>query len=494
MSKRLVGILAGAMLAGCQLQGLSPVKGASEASEPLSDEHGLVQVRVNWPARADWLAQEIPAVALRLELTIRAASEALLAELASSRAGAAESRMSVALPPGEGYTAEARFYDENGFLVAQGRSSAFEIRRQQVASVALNVKPVISTFAGTEAFGFEKGQFPATSAMLRAPNGLAATTTGEILIADTSNHAIRRVGRNGILTTLAGTGTAATLKAVLGESSNPLETPLSSPISLAVAPNGDIVIADYGGNGIRVLAAKDGERYGQTLKAGQLHTVFLASVHRSLLSVASDTAGNLFIADLHRIWMMTPEGERVPVAGTGVETGGDGPDGPALEIPLNVPDGFVADSDGNLLFVERSGHRVRMLCRQPGTYFGIPMASGSVFTLAGTGQATLANTPVGDGKPGTEATLNHPRGLALDGQGNLYIADTSNQRIRRLSPERMITTFAGTSARTATNFSNLGDGLPFIQATFANPIGLVVSRGQLFVGDASNHRVRRLPL
>lgn len=494
MSKRLIGMVAGALLAGCQLQGLPPAKDASGPSLLLSEEHGLVHVRVNWPARASWLTQEIPAAALRGELTIRAATQAVLAELALPREGAGESRMSVALPPGEGYVAEARFYDEDGALVAQGRSPAFEIRRQQVAAVALSVTPVISTFAGNGSFGFESGTFPATSATLHVPSGLAATTTGEILIAEFSNHAIRRVGRDGILTTLAGMGTAVGAKAVLGDSGDPTKTPLSSPASVAVAPSGDVVIADTGGNGIRVLAATDGERYGQTLKAGQLHTVFVTAVNRSLLSVASDTAGNLFIAEGNRIWMMTPQGERVAVAGTGVGTGGNGPEGPALEVPLNVPDGLVTDRDGNLLFAERFGHRVRMLCRKPGTYFGIPMTAGHVYTLAGTGQASVANTPVGDGKLGTEATVNFARGLALDDQGNLYIADVSNQRIRRLSPERVITTFAGTSARTATNFSDLGDGLPFEKATFANPTGLVVSRGHLFVGDANNHRVRKLPL
>ncbi|MNL29721.1 NHL repeat protein [compost metagenome] len=154
----------------------------------------------------------------------------------------------------------------------------------------------------------------------------------------------------------------------------------------------------------------------------------------------------------------------------------------------------MVDPSGNLLFTEQKTQRVRMLCRVPGTYFGIPMVSGSVYAIAGKGVVTTDSLTLGDGKDGLEATFNTPRGLALDPQGNLYISDTNNQRIRRLTPDRRISTIAGNGEKSAIAATDVGDGGAAKLATFWNPVGLAVRGEMLYVTDNNNNRVRRIPL
>ena len=122
------------------------------------------------------------------------------------------------------------------------------------------------------------------------------------------------------------------------------------------------------------------------------------------------------------------------------------------------------------------------------------MASGSIYTVAGIGQETSDDYPLGDGKDGLQASFTFPRGIALDGRGNLFIADTGNHRIRILSPDRIISTFAGTGERTPADGSKLGDGASALKATFWNPVGVLVSQDTLYITDSNNHRVRKIRL
>jgi len=161
------------------------------------------------------------------------------------------------------------------------------------------------------------------------------------------------------------------------------------------------------------------------------------------------------------------------VAGTG-QYGFSGDGGPATQARLNIPFSVVVDATGNLFIADGENNRVRKVS-----------PSGMISTVAGTGQAGFS----GDGGPATQARLNFPiGGLALDKAGNLFISDGANNRVRKVSPEGIITTVAGTGQ---IGFS--GDGGPATEARFDGPrVGAVDAAGNLFVADLYNHRIRKV--
>ena len=193
-----------------------------------------------------------------------------------------------------------------------------------------------------------------------------------------------------------------------------------------------------------------------------------------------DAAGNLFIADgsNNRIRKVDPAGTISTVAGTGVGGGfgfsGDG--GPATGAQLNAPFGVFVDAAGNLFIADVGNHRIRKV--DP---------AGTISTVAGTGVGGFSGFS-GDGGPATEAQLHFPAGVFVDAAGNLFIADASNHRIRKMDPAGTISTVAGTGVE---GFS--GDGGPATEAQLHFPAGVFVdAAGNLFIADASNHRIRKV--
>src|SRR5579859_6044781 len=175
--------------------------------------------------------------------------------------------------------------------------------------------------------------------------------------------------------------------------------------------------------------------------------------------VAVDASGNLFIADAfnNRIREVSASGIITTVAGNGT-AGFSGDGGPAVSASLNSPEGVAVDAFGNLFIVDSGNSRIRKVS-----------ASGIVTTAAGNGNGSFASSP-GDGGPATSAPLT-PAGVAVDASGNIFIADTGNNRIRKVSAAGMITTVAGNG-----NNSFSGDGGPATSATLANPFGVAVNR------------------
>lgn len=472
------------------------VSNDSQAASDSLGGYGQLRVTIAWPSASSYAVQWIPRRASRAKLIVRAATGDVVASQEVSRQEGAALHARFELPPAAGYTVEATFYDAAGERVAIGESEAFQIERQRVASVDLVVSPVISTFVGAGTEGFSGDEGPAREAHLNQPHGLALDTSGNLLVVDSGNHVIRMVDGQGVIRTIVGTaGEADTGFPVLGGNVAQAEALLNKPYGGAVAPNGDLIIADTTNRAYRVLPITDGERYGYELKQGFVQTILRVSAGGPLFrSVVVDADGTLFVAERHRILMITPQGEQIPLAGLPSFASGAGADGPALTSALYSPDALIMDAAGNLLFTDVGNHRVRMLCREPGTYFGIPMASGSVYTIAGTGNQTSPVTPAGDGGDGLHATFNSPCGLVLDAEGNLFIADTGNHRIRLLSPERKIFSFAGTGEDPVENEVPLGDGGGATRATFSFPMGLLIHQGDLYIADSGNHRVRRIPL
>ncbi|NOT61416.1 MAG: hypothetical protein HOP19_14455, partial [Acidobacteria bacterium] len=190
-------------------------------------------------------------------------------------------------------------------------------------------------------------------------------------------------------------------------------------------------------------------------------------------ALALDAQENLFIADTghQRIRKVTRAGVISTVAGNG-ERGFSGDGAPATQAALNDPSGVAIDAAGNLFIADTGNHCIRKVA-----------PDGTITTVAGNGLAGLS----GDGGPGRSATLNSPTGLALDGSGNLFIADTGNHRIRKLTAVGMISTVAGSLAGFA------GDGGPATTARLAFPNGLTFdASGNLLIADTSNNRIRKV--
>src|SRR5215469_5083564 len=187
-----------------------------------------------------------------------------------------------------------------------------------------------------------------------------------------------------------------------------------------------------------------------------------------------DSQGRLLFSDQAQSMVIRIESDQtvVIVAGNGI-SGISGDGGPAAGASLAGPLGLVFDSAGALYISDSGNNRIRKVA-----------VDGTITTVAGTGVAGS----LGDGGPATLAQLNIPRGLAVDSNRNLYISDSANNRVRRVSPDGMITTIAGTGA---TGFS--GDGGPATQATFFVPDGLAIdTAGNLYIADYGNGRVRKI--
>jgi sugar lactone lactonase YvrE len=326
----------------------------------------------------------------------------------------------------------------------------------------------------TAAFGGDGGL--ATAAQLRFPNGLAPTADGGFLIADTANDRVRRVRPDGTISTVAGSG----IRGASGDGGPAIAAELFAPLAVAVTTDGGFLIADAGNQRVRRVGP-DGTI---TTVAGNGAAGFAGDGGRATDAefqapdrVAIEPDGGFLIADAgnHRVRRVSPGGTITTVAGTGsVGSSGDG--GQATDAQLGGPIGVAVTPDGGFLIAELLTSRVRRVS-----------PTGTITTVAGSSTPGFS----GDGGPATAAQLSRPEDVAVNADGGFLIADTGNQRVRRVSPSGRITTVAGNGT---SGFS--GDGGPATAAelTEAADVTATADGGFLIEKHLPPHRVDRLSL
>ncbi len=334
----------------------------------------------------------------------------------------------------------------------------------------------ISTVAGSRKFGSTGDGGPAKSALLSFPQDVAVDAAGNLYIADTTNLKVRKVtaGPNPTISTLAGNGTFG----YSGDGGAAVSAQLTLVQGVAVDRAGILYIADTSNNRIRTVSGGTigpfaGANHA-TGDGGKASAALLYFPQR----LTWDAKGNLFIADRqnNRVREVTPDGNITTVAGNGsYTTAGDG--GPALSAGINQPQAVAVDSAGNIYLIAQS--QVRKVDTQ-----------GNINTVVNT-KGTVGYS--GDGGAATTAQLNFPLGLAVDSADNLYIADTNNHRIRKVSAGN-ISTVAGTGPICAApcNFGTFGgDGGPATSANLSFPYDVTFdSSGNMLIADTVNYAVR----
>ena len=309
---------------------------------------------------------------------------------------------------------------------------------------------VIVTIAGNGLTGYGGDGGPATSARLNGPVGLAVDSAGNVYVADTNNSCIRMVS-NGVISTIAGNGTAG----FSGDNGPAVNSELNSPYAVAADANGNLYISDTVNNRIREITGGV-----ITTVAAQLNTP---------LGLTADSAGDIFFADRDsaRVRELS-NGVLTTVAGNGMQ-GFSGDNGPATGAELFLPIGVALDPAGDIYISDSGEARIRKV------------TNGTISTAAG------GAIPPANNIPAASAQFNNPFGIAVDSAGNVYLADRSYNRVLEIS-NAAVTIVAGNGAA---GFG--GDGGPATAAQLSAPAGVAVdSAGNLYIADFGNSRVRKV--
>jgi uncharacterized protein (TIGR03437 family) len=395
------------------------------------------------------------------------------------------------------------------------------------------------TVAGTGTRGYMGDGEAARSAWLDGPEGVAVDAAGTLYIADTFNGRIRRVGTDGVISTVAGVGSTGVFS---GDGGPANSAALSLPTDVAVDGAGNLYIADFGNSKVRlvtggIIGTVAGRTNGIPAVDGQ------AAVNVRLegpTGVTVDRGGAIYFVEAgigsgtglalgdYKVWKISAAGVLTTLAGNGIPSySGDG--AAATAAQLNAPSGVAVGPSGGFYIADTLNQRVRgvapggtlstlagngtagfngenvltrtALLNHPlgmatdalGNWFLADtvnsrvreaQAGGNLVTIAGNGNASY----YGDGGPATKGSVNQPEGVAVDSQGNVYIADTLDEAVRKVTPNGIITTLAGNG-----NPGYSGDGGAANQARLNQPRGVAVdAAGNVYVADTGNNQVRRI--
>ena len=343
-----------------------------------------------------------------------------------------------------------------------------------VLGISLHTKAQdIATIAGSGSYGYSGDGGPATSAQLEYTWYCAKDHAGNVYFTDNANHRIRKVSVAGTISTVAGTG----LPGYTGDGGPATLAKIKSPSGIAIDNTGDIYFADDGNHCIRkidtsgiitTIAGTGAAGYGGD--GGPSTSALLNTPY----GISLDAAGNMYIADAgnNRVRKIDTAGMITTIAGDGT-SGFSGDSGLATAAELSFPCSIALDIAGNLYIDDAANNRVRMVS-----------SSGMITTVAGNGTAGFTTDTI----PATDAELNQPLGIAVNGIGEIFISDQLNNRVRKVDRYGMITTIAGTGTA---GYS--GDGGPATVADINQPFGITLdSAGDLFICDKGNYRLREI--
>jgi sugar lactone lactonase YvrE len=324
-----------------------------------------------------------------------------------------------------------------------------------------NKSPTVTTFAGNGAMGSLNGK--GTAASFSYMMGVAADAIGNIYVADSHNNLIRKISLEGIVTTLAGNGS-------VGSSDGRGDTAsFFNPGGVAVDKNGNVYVADTHNSLIRKISP-DG--FVTTLAGKRIYKSAPGTDSTirfdNPTGIATDGDGNVYVADWANdlIRKISPAGKVTNLAGNNDRGSRDGIGSSAS---FYLPGGLAIDSAGNIYVADTYNNMIRRISPQ-----------GVVTTLAG------KTTPGSANGKGAAASFSHPAGIAVDPQGNLFVADAGNNKIRRIGPDGTVTTLAGSGTRGSANG-------PDTTASFNKPLGITTDKaGNVFVADYQNNLIRKI--
>jgi sugar lactone lactonase YvrE len=336
----------------------------------------------------------------------------------------------------------------------------------------------IYTIAGNGIQGYAGDGGPATIADLNYPPGIAVVpgglaNAGDLYIADSGNNVVRKVAAGtGIITTVAGTG----IGGYSGNNGPASSAQLLYPSEVAIDTAGNLWIFDSGNNAIRIVIAATG-----TITAVNLNGLIPQGF-------VLDGSNNLYVIAGDSIWEVSGA-TNIPIAGNGLY-GYSGDNGPATSADLAEPEGIAFDSAGNLYIADTDNDVIRKVTRTTGvitTFAG--NSSREATTGNGYGFGSAGYT--GDGGPATSAQLNYPNAVTFDGAGNLYIADTNNNAIRKVTASTGIITTAAGNGMACVAYS--GDGGPATSAALCIPRSISIdTAGDLYIAETALSRIREV--
>jgi MYXO-CTERM domain-containing protein len=332
---------------------------------------------------------------------------------------------------------------------------------------------------------------PGPSAELTAPAGLAVDQSGNLYVADGANYIVRKLDTNGVMTTIAGSTEPVPETGADGDGGPALDATFSYVESVEFGPDGRLYIADDDANVIRAIdlgtgiitrvagnaVDNDGDGQWDDGFDGDGQNALDASVRLARPSdIAFDSAGNMYIADFinNRIRRVDVGGVITTFAGSGT-FGSGGVPGPATSIEMKRPVGLAVDGNDNVYIADGANNRI----------LRVDAVTSNVTIYAGTGTSGFS----GDGDPAVDATIAGPRGLQFDAAGNLYFGDSRNNRVRMVDTNGDISTIAGSAGPDGFG----GDYGPPTDADLFRPWDVALApNGDIFISDNQNHRIRKI--
>jgi len=340
------------------------------------------------------------------------------------------------------------------------QSGSVKSEEAAIAGLACSPKPklhYVSTYAGTGAAGSSDGQ--RLEATFNDVAGVAIDKYGNLIVVDAIGNKIRKINTNGITYTIAGNGNTG------GDDGPAMQATFWQPEGVAVDANSNIYVSDLNNKVRKISPSGKVTTFAGSGAYGSADGPAYNASFKYIHDMAFDKEGNLFVTDIqnHKIRKISKNGTVSTYAGTGNPGSNDGPANKACFLE---PIGIAVDDAGNV-YVSDGNHKIRKITEK-----------GMVSTYAGTGKSGF------DDGPAHKASFYFPGSLSFDSYGNLYVTESGNYKVRKITPEGFVVTLAGDGTR------GNADG-PGYKANFDGPTGIALDRSRnIFVGDGFNNTVR----